>query len=287
MNLAAWQTTEADADEYNALNWPVFEPPHIAVTERPQADTRWPVPLPGMVQRAYTPYWPPGAPRPQRLEERPVMVMEDYPSVDIHMSGSGNVTQTVRLHSQYTRQMDLSTLRTLAAQWYASLRRMSEGPLQPKDLRRMGHPYGYGDTPVISWARLRNPRAIPGYQGRYRAGARGMVTNRAVINSVTGTFRDKWRMSVTMQDGGAQLNFWNEARSERGANYPWFLAHGTVKMQAHGPWEEVARQMLPEVHAAWREGASQAARERRALVSQMGEEGVATQEAQFEAGGFR
>jgi hypothetical protein len=212
--------------------------------------------------------------------------MEGYPSVDIHMSASGNVTQTVRLHSEYARDIDLATVRHLAAQWYAALRRLSEGPLTRRDLRRMGHPYGYGDTPVVSWGRLRNPRAIPGYQGRYRAGSRGMVTNRAVINSPTGRFRDAWRMSVTIQDGGAQLNFWNEARSDRGANYPWFLAHGTVKMQAHGPWEEVARQLLPEVHSAWRAGASQAARERRALVSQMGDEGVARQEADFEQGGF-
>jgi len=286
MNLAAWEKAEADADEFNAFNWPVFNSPHIAVTERPQSDTRWPVPLPGMVQRAYTPYWPPGAPRPQRLEERPVMQMDGYPSVDIHMSASGNVTQTVRLNSQFSSEIDLSTIRHLSKQWYAALRRMSEGPLQPRDLRRMGHPYGYGDTSTVSWARLRNPRAIPGYSGRNRAGARGMVTNRAVINSVTGNFRDKWRMSVTQQSGGVQLNFWNEARSRAGANYPWFLAHGTIKMQAHGPLEEVARQMLPEVHAAWREGAATAARERAASVAQMGEEGVGRQEAEFEQGGF-
>jgi len=214
--------------------------------------------------------------------------MVGYPSVDVHVSPEGgNVVQTVHLQSAYSPEIDLTRLRQLAAQWYASLQRLSEGPLQPRDLRVMGHPYGFGATPTVSWARLSDPRRIPGYQGVYRAGARGFVSNRAVINSVSGQFRASWRYSLTLGPAGVQLNFWNEARSDRGANYPWYLFYGTIRMQAHGPWEEVARQLLPEVQTAWRTGAQEAARRQRAMTDQFGEEAVAAQDAQFEEGGFR
>lgn len=256
--------------------------------ERPRQDTRWIAPLPGMRPRAYKPYVPPKAPMPtEGITEPLAMWMEGFPSADIHQTATGNTVQTVRLHSRWAQQMDLTPIRNMARLWYEGLRRLSRGPYSLEMLRRMGHPYGYGERGAMpSWRRLSAPRQIPGFKGKYRRGARGFVTNRAVINRQSGQLEQGWRFSVLPWHGGVTLNFWNEAKSKTGAPYPWFLSHGTYKMQAHGPWPYVANELMPSLHAAWRKGAQEAARAARDKDAQFGAEKVAAQEAEREAGGF-
>lgn len=267
-------------------------PPHPVYAGRAAGETRWPVPLSQMHPRAYTPPQPPGAPVPRPTREPLLMEMLGHPSVDIHVSPEGHTVQTVRLASQYTQNIRIDQIERLAYQWHSALQRLSRGPLTSDDLREMGHPYGYQHARTAkgyvkpTFGTLRKPRTIPGYVGRYRTGARGFVGNRAVINIQSGKLERSWRYSVLRWSGGITLNFWNTAKTERGVNYPWFLAHGTIFMQAHGPWPFVAEQLLPQIQDEWRQGAADAARSADLDEGLYGAAAVAAQDRIAEAGGF-
>jgi len=208
-----------------------------------------------------------------------------HPSVDMHLSASGNTVQTIRLRSKYIKDMDLSGMKRLAQQMFNAYKRLSRGPYSSGDLRDMGHPYGYGHPRSRStghvkatWTTLRNPRQMPGFVGKHRVGARGFVQNRAVVNSQSGAFERAWRWNMVPSADGLILNFWNERKSDRGAPISWFLAHGTVKMQAHGPWPYVLDQMLPLFQAEWHQQAVGASRARDLDEATFGE-GVVNAEA--------
>jgi len=258
------------------------------IYEREWQETRWPAALPGMRPRAYLPYVPPGRTMPMAGVREPLLMeMVGHPSVDIHQAASGNTVQTVHLQSIYAPYIRLDRMRDFARRWVEALRRLSRGPYSQKDLREMGHPYGFGvPGSKASWVRLGTPRVIPSFPVGTRRGARAAVPNRAVINLQSGDFESHWRWSVLRWGEGITLNFWNEAKSKEGAPYPWFLSHGTVKMQAHGPWPYVAEELLPQVQNDWRQGAAEAARALAAAEGQFGEEPVAKTEQDFEAGGF-
>lgn len=266
--------------------WTFDDPFHPVYERDPAQDTRWIDPLPMMRARAYTPYTPPGRDVSYPQSEPLRMDMVGHPSVDIHQSANGNTVQTVRLYSRYAAHIDLGQIQRLARQWLRALESLSQGTYTLADLRKMGHPYGYGATSIPSWSRLRAPRAIPGFRASQRRGARGFLPNRAVVNSQSGQFLRSWRFSVNRFHGGVTLNFWNEAKSERGFPYPWALAHGTIKMQAHGPWPFVADELLDEVHEAWRQGAWAAWHELQSMRDQFGDAPVQQQLEDAEAGGW-
>lgn len=270
-----------------------FTEGHPVYRRDPEEDTRWHGALPGMKPRAYTPHTPPDRDIPEPQAEPLLMEQVGFPSVDVHLSPQQNTVQTIRLQTQYMQHMDLDRIRDLDRQWYQALRRMSLGPYSLKRLEAMGHPYGY-DHPrsrsghvTPTWGSTKKPRSIPGFKGEKRTGPRGFTPNRSVINIQSGKLYRSWRYSVLPHDQGVTLNFWNEAKSERGAPYPFFLAHGTIFMQAHGPWSYVAEQMMPELHREWRTGAAEAARTAALDEATHGAEAVASQERIHDAGGFR
>ena len=269
----------------NLQEW-VFPEGH-AVYFREPFERRWTAPPPLMQPRAYLPSIPPGAPMPRDVREPLLMQMVGHPSVDIHQSGQGNTVQTVRLRSAHAAQIDLAGIRRLAQEWIEVLRRLSRGPYDRKALRRMGHPYGYlpGGSAM---PRLGHGKALPTFSRalRRQAPPRAPVPNRAVINIDSGELERAWRFSVMVWYGGVTLNFWNEAKTDEGAPYPWFVMHGTVMAQAHGPLPYVAEQLLPEVQNEWRQGAAAAARAEAALSAQFPQEQIAAQEQQFDEGGF-
>jgi len=90
-----------------------------------------------------------------------------------------------------------------------------------------------------------------------------------------GLVSEPLQMSLeAVPSAGVVLTFWNERKSERGAPVAWFLAHGSVKMQAHGPWETVPRWFWPRLVTAWRAEARRASMRQRALEGQFGTAGV-------------
>lgn len=269
----------------NVREWVFYQKDH-PVYERPQADTRWIAPLAGFKPRAYTPPRPPGAPAPYPTAEPLRMDMVGHPSVNLTMSGQGNTVLTMHLRSAYASQIDLTQIKALARDCWMAMKRLSHGPYSLKDLRKMGHPYGFGATTTPSWQRLNNPRAIPSFSIGQRRGARAAVPNGAVINRQSGLLERSWHYSVMPWAEGVNVVFWNTAKSKEGAAYPWFLAHGTVKMQPHGPWASVTEELLPDIQNAWRQGARDASMRQRAIDRQFGEDATDASFANYEAGGF-
>lgn len=263
--------------------WTFFDAAH-PVHERPPEDTRWPVALPRMVPDEYL-----------EVEGQTVeplhMDMEGYPSMDLYKGPGGWTIQKAELRtSQDIRDVDLTEIERIAEEWLKHLRTMSLGPYSLKTLREMGHPYGYGERgEPPSWQRLRRPRTIPRALGRQamRPGFRHPAPDRAFVNLQSGDFYRAWRRLQLQWYGGINLLWINPTRQA------WWLAHGTYKMQAHGPWATVAEELLPRLHAAWRRATYRAWRKQvqrlrqqaAALEGQFGT-GAAEQTPEAAAGGF-
>ncbi len=179
----------------------------------------------------------------------------------------GPTVQEVRLRSRYTREMDLGPVVEVARRWLDAMRQLSRGPYSLRQLRLMGHPYGWGAPGQAAWQRFRQPRRMP-YMGRHRylrgVRLRGAMPDRAVINLQTGRLYRSWRMEVRALATGLVIRF------IAGTRYAWYLARGTVRMQPHGPWGPVARRMMPQLFEAWRRAAWEAWRKQRALEGQFG-----------------
>ena len=262
-------------------------PPGHPVYFKPPDMTRWPDALPGLKPRAFTPPQPPGAPTPAEIREPLGMFVTGHPSVSVYQNAQGNLVERIQLRSQYAQGIDLGEITALSRRFFEAIKRLSLGPYDHKALRRMGYPYGYGERgSVPSMARLANPRRIPSFTIRQRRGARAAVPNRSVINTDGGLLARSWGFTVNATPTGADIFFYNTAKSRGGASYPWFLAHGTYKMQPHGPLPAVTEEMLPAIQVAWRQGAQAAASQQRGLEQQYGAGAVVAQQAKADAGGF-
>ena len=210
-----------------------------------------------------------GAPYPQG--EDLSMGFDTLPSLRWRQGPGGNTILTFSLRSAHIADMDLSAVVEAARSMWLDFKAHSRGPYSRHDLRALNHPYGYGtpDEPP-TWEKLTRPRKVPRYGetllGRrsigHVKGIRGSVPTMSVVNRTTGEFEGAWRWSYAVRGDGLTLTFWNERRSERGAPIAWFLAHGTVKMQAHGPWEVVPRAHWGAIVGAWSAAARVASQER-------------------------
>ncbi len=254
------------------------------VYERAPQETRWPAALPRMIPDEY-----------MDIEGQTVeplhMSMEGYPSIDLYKGPGGSTIQKAILRTaQDMRDVDLTEIERIAEEWLKHLRTMSLGPYSLKTLREMGHPYGFGERgEPPSWQRLKRPRAIPRAVGRQaiRPNFRQPAPDRAFINLQSGDLYRSWHKMQLQWYGGLNLLWLNSTRQA------WWLAHGTYRMQAHGPWATVAEELLPRLHKAWRRATYRAWRaqarrmrqETAALEGQFGMgAGLPTPEA--DAGGF-
>jgi len=252
------------------------------VYERGEEETRWPVPLPGMRAAPYIEEEWKG--KPEELVTEPLELETiGYPSVDVYRAPSGDVIQKVILRTRYMRWIELDEIEQIIQDWYDLCRIMSLGPYTLKDLEELGHPYGWGERgSKPSWARLRFPRAIPAMgAAAHIRGLRGRVPDRSIVNIQSGAFYESWYTQLLPWYGGVTILIGNRTF------YGWFLAHGTIYMQAHGPWETVARRLLPRMHTAWRRAAYRAWRKKRAAEAQFGEGMMESQQAIYDAGGFK
>ncbi|MGD9497964.1 MAG: hypothetical protein AB7Y46_16795 [Armatimonadota bacterium] len=250
------------------------------VYSRPRDADRWAFVLPGMQAAPYEEaeegveldtghVYPTGEP----LQ----LTMPAMPALEWHQTAAGNTVLTMRLHSDWAAEIEMADVLEAARAMWEDFRRHSRGPLTYQDLADLGHPYGYG-TPrqALTWEKLGRPRKVPRYYaGRslgHPRGIRGSVPTMSVVNYHTGEFEAAWRWSYSWRGDGLTLVFWNERKSEAGAPVAWFLAHGTVWMQAHGPWEVVPRRHWSPIVNAWRQAAQRAALRARARVGQFGTE---------------
>jgi hypothetical protein len=201
------------------------------------------------------------------LVERLEMEAEAWPgAVRVVREGiRGPTVQVVQLQSRYARWIDLSQVLEIAGRWLEGMRQLSRGPYTLRQLARMGHPYGWGPAP--GWLRFLSPRRIP-RMGRHAfvrgIRLRGAMPDRAVINLQTGRLYESWRMEWRRTQGGLELRFVNDAP------YAWYLARGTIRMQAHGPWGPIVQRLMPALVDAWRRAALEAWRQRAARAGQFG-----------------
>ncbi len=266
----------ADLWEYASRHHPVYE--------RPREDTRWKAPLEGFRAAGYVPW----RVSPRVTTREPLLMrMEGHPSVDLHRKGpEGGTVQTVRLRTTTgvdLSENDLAPLKQIARQWWEFLKQMSQGPHSLDDLRRMGHPYGYPHNRGQSrWERIGAPRGHGHLFKRGWAvkGVRGFVPPLTVINRQTGDLEKSWRWGISRAGDGIAVNWWNPMP------YSFYLAHGTTKMRAHGPWAEAADRYLPELQRAWVNALRGAQRRDRAMAAQFGEDYTEQEPTDDERGSY-
>jgi len=257
--------------------WRFMERTH-PVYERPPEAEAWefarPLPVRGGWALHADPYREAEEEEAAGLIEEPLhMSIEGMPALDWYQNAAGHTVLTLRLFSAYAEDMDLTEIVAAARAMFDDFKAHSRGPLDRADLARLGHPYGYGEPGAPTWARLQTPRKVPRYAvsgtqmrrvslGHVR-GIRGSVPTMSVVNRDTGEFERDWRWTYTVSGVGITLTFWNERLSGAGAPVAWFLLHGTIWMQAHGPWSVVPVRHWPALVQAWRAAALRAALARR------------------------
>lgn len=100
-------------------------------------------------------------------------------------------------------------------------RQLMRGTLRQSTLNHLNNPYGHG---------ARNPR------GRRRGGlgrlprARGGISNMAIVNSQSGELSRSLSVVVQRSKTGVRIEWHYDT------DYAAFLAFGTLKMKAHGPF---------------------------------------------------
>lgn len=162
-------------------------------------------------------------------------------SVKVRKLPNGGVAIEVRRNIRFPGLIDdhdADGLRRLAADFVDQMKGYSRGPLNARELRRRGHPYGRGLQP--SGAKRGTIRGI----GRVK-GMRGSVPDLSIINTNGGEFERAWESSVEVDATGATLTITNSTP------YAFYLAAGTGKMKAHGPFTQVPIRNLARINSEW------------------------------------
>jgi hypothetical protein len=144
---------------------------------------------------------------------------------------TGGVEVLVRRRSRYTENLsdaDLAQIEKSARRILEGAKTLSRGTLTYRDLRRRGHPYGKGRRRGL---------------GRLTS-ARG-VSSMAVVNRHSGAFEAAWDVSVSRDKGGVTIRLQNDSPNSS------YLAFGTRRMKAHGPFTTAAARELFALNRAW------------------------------------
>ena len=249
---------------FDVRQWTYLDETHPA-NDRPPEIEAWPYPSPGFQPAKY------GEDEAGYATEDLQMASIGHPSQTLYQNSAEETIDEFRLNSQATSNADLSAIERDADQMLQVARAASMGPYSRKDLHQMGHPYGWGyPSELVSWGKLTRPRAIPA-MGRHAnlKGTRGRVANRDMLNfdpDVGAThLKDQWFIEVIPDREGVTIRLGNRAP------YAWFLSHGTVKMQAHGPWSMITDRFLSQLQSDWRQVSRAAWRQRRTDAAMFGE----------------
>ncbi len=157
------------------------------------------------------------------------------PSIEVRQRGDGATEVVLRRNiasMESLTEEDSAFIQKWGEAVLNQLQAMSRGSYSLALLRRLGHPYGFGAAPGKPLSRSARPvprRGAGRTLGNVR-GMRGAVPTLSVINSQAGRLQRSWQWSMTRDASGFSLSFVNTAP------HAWFLAHGTTKMQPHGPF---------------------------------------------------
>lgn len=167
------------------------------------------------------------------VREQQVLTVVGRPSVRVLREAGGGAIVSIRRNVSNMaalKQADLAFVESYAKDVLAHLVLLSRGPLTKKELRRLGYPYGFNK----SWGKgdkVMDPRKVPRRGGIANPrGVRGSVPTLSVVNKQSGKFEKSWSFEINRDDTGFEVRFINSAP------WAWYLAHGTLKMQPHGPF---------------------------------------------------
>lgn len=181
-----------------------------------------------------------GATRPRGNRVPPVFAdVIGAPSIKMRREPDNSVSTTLHLNSRYADFMtrsDLQILENEIAGLVKNAQGLSQGGLSLKELRRRGHPYGLGRRAGL---------------GRLK-GARGGISNRAVVNKQSGDFARSWGGKASLSKTGGDLSLYSSDPKSG------WLAFGTPTMKAHYPGPTVMARRKAEIQRLWRIMAKQA-----------------------------
>jgi hypothetical protein len=161
------------------------------------------------------------------------------PSVTIRQRQGGGTVVALTLHTKHADKLGaLEILEALADQMVLQMERMSQGPLSRADQRRMNHPFGRGAV-----APSGRKRAKLGTM--HTKGVRGAVPNLTIIHSQSGDLAKSWSKRIIKTSTSVTVELHNSV------DYSWWLAKGTRRMQAHGPFTYVPVLFRSRMLAAW------------------------------------
>lgn len=164
------------------------------------------------------------------------------PSVKIAPNPHGEgIAVIIRLNSRYMDTMEMGEIGRVAEMMTEQMRVLSRGPYTTKMLREMQHPYGREKN-------NQTRKVARGYNGKsigHVKGIRGSVPTLTVINSQRGELERAWKCEVERDETGVTILIINDTP------YATFLALGTTKMQAHGPWSFVPTMFRSMMLSAW------------------------------------
>lgn len=163
-------------------------------------------------------------------------------------------------HSAFVTNSDLTPLREVMRRVKQDAISLSQGPLSLKALGAMNHPYGRGPWSPSGYRRGKLGRLQAGVR-MSRSPSRGGVRNTAVINRQSGALQGKWHYRVQRSKQGVDMILYNTAE------YAAYLALGTTRMKAHGPFTSAFLRQFGTINMAWLQITRNAWRRRQAAAA--------------------
>lgn len=169
------------------------------------------------------------------------MNIKGQPSMRLEEMSNGGARTILDRNSPYAKFMqtnDFAALRRIMQSVKSLAETLSAGTYKQKTLTEMGHPYATRHK-GLKGIKQKKPRGI---------------ANLSVVNTQSGQFLTAWHTSVSKRADGVELKLYNNE------DYAWYLAAGTRKMKAHGPFTAAMVKHIPQINLAWMGIASNAKR---------------------------
>lgn len=178
---------------------------------------------------------------------RPVADVAHQPSLKVLRRPDGSAESVLRRNSKYAEHLhqdDLTEVMRVLDRIVNRARVSSYGPLSLGALRSMGHPYGRNANGLM--------RGHLGSRIGKLQGVKGSVPSLSVINRQSGRLASSWHGEIALVQGGIEMRLVNNSIKSA------YVALGTIKMQAHGPWTSAFNANLSDLDSAWRHAVTKA-----------------------------
>ena len=179
----------------------------------------------------------------ERNEKQSWSPVEGMPSAKVQRTSDGGAEVVLRRNSRFAASItdaDMAPTARVMGLIEAEAKSLSTGGLKTATLRKRNHPYG---------------RGIVAPSGRRRGGLgklqeqRAGVSNMAVVNTQSGDFAKAWETETEQDKTGATFILRNTME------YAQYLALGTVRMKAHGPFTTAFVKYQAQLNSAWMQAA--------------------------------